>query len=122
MHIENQPHVCAYHRGEGMTWMVRVWLDAWDEECFIDDMHDTEYNFATESEAKMFKDSYNKKFSNYGGWKPHIVRGHRYGSIWVPDSPAEGPYFVGRQLLTVSEALESALDEADAFGLAEASQ
>ena len=59
-----------------MTWMVRVWLNAWDEECFIDDMHTTEYNFATESEAKMFKDSYNKKFSNYGGWKPHIVRGH----------------------------------------------
>ena len=45
-----------------MTWMVRVWLNAWDEECFIDDMHTTEYNFATESEAKMFKDSYNKKF------------------------------------------------------------
>ena len=24
MHIENQPHVCAYHRGEGMkAWYIR---------------------------------------------------------------------------------------------------
>ena len=101
------------------TWMVRVWFNAHSDEDFIDEMATMEYLFETEAEALAFKKAFNEKYRNHGGWEPHIVRGHRYGSNYVPGSPAEGPYERWVETISVEDALASAYDQAEDWGMEE---
>jgi len=111
------------------TWTVRVWYNAYDDEAFIDEMPDTEYNFHTKEEALAFKKAFNEKFWNHGGWKPRILENdcdHNFGSEYVAGEPAEGPYergwygeFLIPQTFSVEEALNAAYVGAEIWGMEE---
>ena len=105
-------------------WMVRVWYEAYSDEAFIDEMPTAEYTFATEEEALAFKKAFNDKYRNHGGWEPRMVGGHRYGSNWVPGSPAEGPYAIWvakawRHVYSLEEAMEESFMDAEGWGMEE---
>lgn len=97
-------------------WVVRVWFNAYDDEDSIGEMDSNEFLFATKEDALAFKKAFNEKFSNHGGWEPHGLGGHRYGSTYVAGSPAEGPYEY-RAIGSVESALDAAYLMADMWGM-----
>lgn len=100
------------------TWMVRVWFAARNDEDFIDEMPTLEYIFETEEEALAFKKSFNEKYRGHGGWEFHY---HKYGMtpVFSPGSPAEGPYERWVETISVEDALASAYDQAEDWGMEE---
>ena len=116
--MKNEGHIAPIVNVQ--TWMVRVWYNAYDDEAFIDEMPTTEYHFQTKEEALTFKKAFNEKFWNHGGWEPHVVNGHRYGSNYVAGSPAEGPYeYLLPQTFSVEETLNAAYVGAEIWGMEE---
>lgn len=105
------------------TWMVRVWHGAYDDENFADLMSNTEYHFATKEEALAFKEAFNDKFWNHGGWKPRILendRHHDFGSEYVAGEPAEGPYeYFLPPTSSVDQAIDMAFKTAKFHGMEE---
>ena len=85
-----------------MTWMVRVWHGAKDDE-YPQDTFEREFHFLTREEAQIFKDVYNKKFPLEYGW----VRG-KYGMDWTKGA-AVGPWEITPECYTVESATEDTM-------------